>query len=217
MIRCLFHNIFFLIWFKIWIVFVENNGRNKLNCLINRGKTDVKSENKITENAFNCWMLPCHFRSNKNNVSFEAPLKGICLHSDYIAFLGFSFVDFTHVGGAIPFLPVVYSHSYNWDRIFTFLVGWRINIVFLSVNLLMDCIVLWSLLFIIKLSISIEHMWPAPTKPGTSRMGLFWDIGHWNFKCKNIVRRSYLRFWCFCNPWKLYLQPEIFWCWFIIV
>ena len=26
-------------------------------------------------------------------------------------------------------------------------------------------------------------MWPTPTKPGTNRMGLFWDIyiGHWNF------------------------------------
>ena len=24
------------------------------------------------------------------------------------------------------------------------------------------------------------QMWPAPTKPETSRMGLFWDIGHDN-------------------------------------
>ena len=54
------------------------------------------------------------------------------------------------------------------------------------------------------------YMWPAPTKPGTSRMGLFWDIGHWNFQCKNIVRRSHFRFWCFCNPWKLYLQQKHF-------
>ena len=53
-------------------------------------------------------------------------------------------------------------------------------------------------------------MWPAPTKPGTSRMGPFWDIDHWNFKCKNIARRSNLRFWCFCNPLKLYLQQKYF-------
>ena len=47
---------------------------------------------------------------------------------------------------------------------------------------------------------TIQHN--APTKPGTSRMGLFWDIRHWNFKCTNIVRRSHLRFWCCCNPWN---------------
>ena len=30
----------------------------------------------------------------------------------------------------------------------------------------------------------VVNMWPAPTKPGTSHMGLFWVIGHWNFKAK---------------------------------
>ena len=36
----------------------------------------------------------------------------------------------------------------------------------------------------VKLGMSKHHMWSAPTKPGTSRMGPFWDIGHWNFRGK---------------------------------
>ena len=41
-----------------------------------------------------------------------------------------------------------------------------------------------------RVSLCIGHnvckrMWPAPTKPGTSHMGLIWNIGHWNIKGEN--------------------------------
>ena len=59
-----------------------------------------------------------------------------------------------------------------------------------------------------------EKPW-CPSPPSISFTGQIpiettWDIDHWNLKGKNIVRRSNLRIWCFCNPWKLYLLQIYF-------